>query len=47
LEEASAALTRWQVAQGAGECLGELALELNDESRYQQEAAREVEALLG
>lgn len=47
LEEASAALTRWQVAQGAGESLGELARELNDESRYQQEAAREVEALLG
>ena len=47
LEEASAALTRWQAAQGAGESLGELARELNDESRYQQEAAHEVEELLG
>ena len=46
LEDASAALTRWQAAQGAGESLGELARELNDESRYQQEAAQEVEALL-
>jgi hypothetical protein len=46
LEEASAALTRWQAAQGAGESLGELARELNDESHYQHEAAREVESLL-
>jgi hypothetical protein len=29
-----------------GESLGTLARELNDESRYQQEAAHEVEALL-
>lgn len=46
LQDASAALSRWQAAQGAGESLGELARELNDESRYQQEAAHEVEALL-
>jgi hypothetical protein len=46
LEEAGAALGRWQAAQGSGENLGELARELNDESRYQQEAAHEVEALL-
>jgi hypothetical protein len=48
LQDASAALSRWQAAQGigVGESLGELARELNDESRYQQEAAREVEALL-
>ena len=46
LQDASAALTRWQVAQGAGESLGALARELNDESRYQQEAAQEVESLL-
>jgi hypothetical protein len=46
LQDASAALSRWQAAQGSGESLGELARELNDESRYQQEAAQEVEALL-
>jgi hypothetical protein len=48
LQEASAALTRWQAVQGtdAGESLGNLARELNEESRYQQEAAHEVEALL-
>ena len=48
LEEAIAVLSRWQAAQGVGvaESLGELAEELNDESRYQQEATREVEALL-
>jgi hypothetical protein len=46
LQDASAALTRWQAAQGAGESLGELARELNDESRYQQDAAHEVESLL-
>ncbi|MGH7521710.1 MAG: hypothetical protein ACREMI_10555 [Gemmatimonadales bacterium] len=46
LQDASAALSRWQAAQGSGESLGELARELNDESRYQQEAAHEVEALL-
>ncbi|SRR5213593_2744876 len=48
LKDASAALSRWQAAQGigVGESLGELARELNDESRYQQDAAREVEALL-
>ena len=37
---------RWQAAQGAGEGLGVLARELNDESRYQQEAAHELEVLL-
>jgi hypothetical protein len=46
LQDASAALSRWQAAQGAGESLGELARELNDESRYQQDAAHEVESLL-
>lgn len=48
LQDASAALSRWQAAQGigVGESLGKLARELNDEIRYQQEAAREVEALL-
>jgi hypothetical protein len=46
LQDAGAALSRWQAAQGAGESLGELARELNDESRYQQEAAQEVEGLL-
>jgi hypothetical protein len=46
LQDASAALTRWQAAQGAGESLGELARELNDESRYQQDATHEVESLL-
>lgn len=48
LQEASAALSRWQAAQGmgVGESLGVLARELNEESRYQQEAAQEVEALL-
>jgi hypothetical protein len=48
LEEAIAALGRWQAAQGVGvaESLGTLARELNEESRYQQEAAHEVEALL-
>ena len=46
LEDASAALSRWQAAQGAGEGLGVLARELNDESRYQQEAAHELEVLL-
>jgi len=48
LEEAIAALGRWQAAQGVGvaENLGTLARELNEESRYQQEAAHEVEALL-
>jgi hypothetical protein len=46
LQDASAALSRWQAAQGAGESLGELARELNDESRYQQDAAHEVELLL-
>jgi hypothetical protein len=48
LEEAGAALGRWQASQGegTGENLGKLARELNDESRYQQEAAHEVEALL-
>jgi hypothetical protein len=48
LQDASAALSRWQAAQGigVGESLGELARELNDEIRYQQQAAREVEVLL-
>ena len=46
LRDASAALSRWQAAQGSGESLGKLARELNDESRYQREAAHEVEALL-
>lgn len=46
LQDASAALSRWQAAQGSGENLAKLARELNDESRYQQEAAHEVEALL-
>ena len=46
LQDASAALSRWQAAQGSGENLGKLARELNDESRYQQEAAQEVEELL-
>ena len=48
LQEASLALSRWQAAQGigVGESLGALARELNEESRYQQEAAHEVEALL-
>jgi len=48
LQEASAALSRWQAAQGigVGETLGVLARELNEESRYQQDAAHEVEALL-
>ena len=48
LEEASAALSRWQAVQGAeaAENLGRLARELNEESRYQQEAAHEVETLL-
>jgi hypothetical protein len=48
LQDASAALSRWQAAQGIGvsESLGALARELNDESRYQHEAAQEVEALL-
>jgi len=48
LQEASAALSRWQAAQGigVGESLGVLARELDEESRYQQEAAHEVEALL-
>ncbi len=48
LQDASAALSRWQAAQGigVGESLGTLARELNDESRFQQEAAYEVEALL-
>jgi hypothetical protein len=46
LQDASVALSRWQAAQGSGERLGELARELNDESRYQQEAAHEVEVLL-
>jgi hypothetical protein len=48
LQEASAALSRWQAAQGTGvgESLGVLARDLNEESRYQQEAAHEVEALL-
>jgi hypothetical protein len=46
LQDASAALSRWQAAQRSGESLGELARELNDESRYQEEAAHEVEALL-
>lgn len=46
LQDASAALSRWQAAQGSGESLGALARELNDESRYQQEAAHDVEALL-
>jgi hypothetical protein len=48
LQDASAALSRWQAAQGVGvgESLGTLARALNEESRYQQEAAHEVEALL-
>ena len=48
LQEASVALSHWQAAQGigVGESLGVLARELNEESRYQQEAAHEVEALL-
>jgi len=48
LQEASLALSRWQAAQGigVGESLSVLARELNEESRYQQEAAHEVEALL-
>jgi hypothetical protein len=46
LQDAGAALSRWQAAQGAGESLGQLARDLNDESRCQSEAAQEVEALL-
>ncbi|HKA57796.1 MAG TPA: hypothetical protein VKD28_04220 [Gemmatimonadales bacterium] len=46
LQDASAALSRWQAAQGSGENLAALARGLNEESRYQQEAAEEVEALL-
>jgi hypothetical protein len=48
LQDASAALSRWQAAQGAeaGESLGRLARELSEESRYQQEAAHDVAALL-
>ncbi len=48
LQDASAALSRWQAAQGVGvgESLGNLARELSEESRYQEEAAHEVEALL-
>lgn len=48
LQDASAALSRWQAVQGAGvgDSLGKLARELNEESRYQQEAAHEVEVLL-
>jgi hypothetical protein len=48
LEDASTALSRWQAAQGVGvgESLGRMARELNEESRYQQEAAHEVEAVL-
>ncbi len=46
LRDASAALSRWQASQGAGESLGTLARELSDESRHQQEAAQEVDALL-
>lgn len=46
LQDASVALSRWQAAQNNGERLGELARELSEESRYQQEAAHEVEALL-
>jgi hypothetical protein len=48
LEDAGAALSHWQAVQGTevGEGLGRLARELNEESRYQQEAAHEVEALL-
>lgn len=46
LQDASAALSRWQASQGAGESLGVLARELSDESRHQQEATQEVEALL-
>lgn len=49
LQDASAALSRWQAehSRSAAESLAELARELNDESRYQHEAAREVNALLG
>jgi hypothetical protein len=46
LQDASAALSRWQASQGDGESLDVLARELSDESRHQQEAAQEVEALL-
>lgn len=48
LQDASAALSRWQAAQsvGAAENLHELTRELRDAIRYQQEAAQEVEALL-
>jgi hypothetical protein len=48
LQDASAAVSRWQAAQGVGvgESLGNLARELSEESRYQEEAAHEVEALL-
>ena len=46
LQDASAALSRWQASQGAGESLAQLVRELNDETRYQQEAAQEVEQLL-
>jgi hypothetical protein len=46
MQEASAALSRWQAARNNGERLGALARELSDESRFQQEAAREVESLL-
>src|SRR5262249_33103730 len=46
MQEASAALSRWQAARGAGENLGMLARELSDESRHQHDAAQEVEALL-
>jgi hypothetical protein len=46
LQDASAALSRWQASHGAGENLGMLARELSDESRHQMEAAQEVEALL-
>jgi hypothetical protein len=46
LQDASAALSRWQVSQETGETLTALARALSDESRHQQEAAQEVEALL-
>jgi hypothetical protein len=48
LQDASAALSRWQAAQGVGvgESLGNLARELSEASRYQEGAAHEVEALL-
>ena len=48
LQDAAAAISRWQAEQSrsAAADLAELARELNDESRFQREAAQEVDALL-